>query len=987
MLASKSVNNLGSSAIERLSQLPVDSHEGGESNFNSTGRTGSHEIMSSTGRDLITYIFPDIRAVEYFRKDFVASDEFHILEKAEASGFEIYLVDQWVRDRKIGSVASVFTGNTQSRVKVCKLTTLKKLSKEYPPRFQEYLNELLLNHATFKKMDNVSITSSLDSVPTDESSEIPSYLLVSNISAMPHNLFLIPIPGGDARAIERTYMVNSNLKKLNCGGRSLSLLAEKVSDASEDKFRQMYCILNESVPIQFAILELINIVQICLFYFDLLDAKYADGLLCHKTEDAIKNWWNLVGLPHFNTKPHHKSGVLSSKSVAAIISLTVSVKLRLHLIGGCDVPKDVFDAENFMLSVGHFQRQVKIEKRRKLNLLTLSRLFYYTNPSHLSEKHKSIYSPFGIDPSFDDTDQSNFYDQSYASPMSSGKNAIYSNTSLPSQAASAYRRNKIYYSKELKKLTNVVKNTVQDHIMVKEDQDDLYLEPPRTKPTTKLRSKIVSKLSENLVPADIETCDIEVFFKKCIVGKTLLRLWMGLSAADLKLANDIVDEGKKSSSMSSNDYGDGVHASRTQNENHRHHHRYHRDDRDVLNGLASVDNLGYTFVSFRDSFAIYQDLNQTADKSGRLGKMKLPFQNRKALVKSGDGSTRAFDSEVDIPKDKAQNTLLDTELQKLTESPPSVDAKFPSKRKSIVADTKTGVISTLHRRSSYPLANSAIEANLGTIEASHNEDGSLTLHVQSLHRSASFSALQDYFYGTLVPPSHEKIRNQYLENATKVVHSDLVKRDCSRTFAEKIATKVKRLNFENQKISTTNLAMLNRKLRFETEYSAILDFRMRDLADNLDKMAFRSRDLLKKIDELDEQLRIFKSKIDSESLAKLGGMISRVLHSEKFDRVFQNQDEKLQIVKSLTGSEQLHDERESVSSSSGWCIRQFVVFIYEIALIVLSLFHFDRSKMNLDRIRDQYRKLDPNRKYMRRAYKFVGRIDTCDEAATDSDEN
>ncbi|KAM9891969.1 hypothetical protein OXX69_012160, partial [Metschnikowia pulcherrima] len=120
---------------------------------------------------------------------------------------------------------------------------------------------------------------------------------------------------------------------------------------------------------------------------------------------------------------------------------------------------------------------------------------------------------------------------------------------------------------------------------------------------------------------------------------------------------------------------------------------------------------------------------------------------------------------------------------------------------------------------------------------------------------------------------------------------------------------------------------------------------------------------------------------------KLGGMISRVLHSEKFDRVFQNQDEKLQIVKSLTGSEQLHDERECVSSSSGWCIRQFVVFIYEIALIVLSLFHFDRSKMNLDRIRDQYRKLDPNRKYMRRAYKFVGRIDTCDEAATDSDEN
>ncbi|GEQ66393.1 hypothetical protein JCM33374_g56 [Metschnikowia sp. JCM 33374] len=962
MLASKSVSNLASMAND-----PGDL----EAKVPGKKKMASAENIAAAGKDLITYIFPDFKAVEYFRKDFLALNEFHILEKTESSGFEIYLVDQWIRDRNIGSVASVFTGNSHSKVKVCKFTTIKKQSRDYPPRFQEYLNELLLNHATFKKMDGASHSpGSPTSREVDATLETPAYLLVTNISAMPHSLFLIPIPEGDARAIEHRYMVNSNLKKLNCGGRSLSLLAEKVSDASEDKFRQMYCILNEAVPIQFAILELVNIVQTCLFYFDLLDAKYADGLLCHKTEDAINNWWNLIGLPHFNSKPNVKSGLLSSKTVAAIISLTVSVKLRLQLIGGCDVPKDIFDAESFMISVGHFQKQVKIEKRRKLNLLTLSRLFYYTNqnPSS-SEKPRSFYSPFGNDSSFDDSDPSVFYDQSYGSPKGTAKNGIHSSNSIQGQTASAYRRNKIFYSKELKKLTNVVKNTVQDHIMVKEDQDDLYSDISLTKPTTKLRSKIASKLSDTLVPADIETTDIETFSKKCIVGKTLSRLWIGLSSAEAKLAPDVVEEEKNPSSSSSNNQSDASKQSRHHNNNNNHilHIRRHRDERD-----GPSENNGYTFISFRDSFSINPDLHQVADKSGRLGRMKLPFQSRKTPVKADVGDYPNNSLDVNVSKDDINGTLLDTELQKLSDGSPSPHGDMSPDHASPIAEVKSGVIRKLNRRNSYPFVKHTKEANISAVEALQNEYRKSKSKLHPLKKVASFSALEEYFHDCSDMSSYEKIRIDYLGEVSKIMSLEELKKGYTNRLLSEVTMKGKMAGVEVHKIQNAHSAMLYRKSRFETDYAVVLDIKMKDLADNLDKMAFRSRDLLKKIDELDENLSIFKSKLQSESMAKLDSMINRVLQSRKFESVFEDRDEKLRIVKSLTGAEYLHDEKDP-SNESGGGIRQFIVFLYELLLILLQVFHFDRSRMNLDRIRGQYKKLDPNRKYISSVYRFIGR--------------
>lgn len=932
----------------RLPKLPNPAHSLNTSaSLSRVGTLGS-------GQELITYIFPDFAAVSYFQKEFISLNEFHAAEESVAAGFEIYLVDQWIRSRKIGLVMSVFTGNAESRVKVTKFTIVKKPSKQYPARFQEYLNEVMLNHATFKKMGQFSkVADELDSSSLRDA-DITEFLLVTNMSAVSHSLNLIPIPGGDTRAVESIYMVNSNLKKLNCGGRSLLLMTEKVSDASEDKFRQMYRIHNEHVPIRFAILELVNLIQTCLFYFDLLDARYCDGLLCQKTEDAINNWWNLIGLPHFNVKPNPRTGILPSKTVAAIISLTLGVRMRLQIFGGCDVPKDPFDFENFMISIGQFQKQVKIEKKRKLDLLTLLRLFYYTNQKFSSDSTKQNFSGFGSDNVFDDNELANFYDSQASLPLSMKLSALYPTGLLSNLTASAYRRNKLYYSKELKKLTNVVKNTVQDHIIVREDDDDIYAESAQNKPSTKLRSKLASKLTDNITPADIETIDIEVFVRKCLVGMTLFKLWLGI-----RTSNAGTKDGLLSSSSHHRQY---------RHSQHQHHrpHLLHHDKWDE-------QDADYKFLSLREKFSANQTLMQNTDKAGRLSKMRFPFQSRRSPSKTDVWNSRPLHSRKGSSQsgDYLESSLLDSELQKITDRPPSIKDNA-SINHGPEAKRKEGLNNFLNRRHSFPFLKSGLEASLNTVETFKNPLDVKIECAYGIRKSASFSTLEPFFYGNKQLYSYERAKVDYVDCVSKLLDLDLDKREAAERSSDQIVKNYKQINFELVKLHTIHSHMINKKNAIESEFVSVLEARMKDLGDNIDRMAFRSRDLLKKINELDENAKMFEFKMQLECTSKLDNIVESLTNSTKFRYVFKDEEEREKLLFQLNGENYVNNE-DKTPNQNYWGIRGIIMFLYEMMVIVLQVFNFDRSKMNLERIRAQYRKLDPNRRYISKAYNFVGR--------------
>lgn len=938
-----------------------------KSTSSATTNPSRSRSVSASEHDLISYIFPDFNAVNYFQREFTLLNEFYLAEETECSGFEIYMVDQWIRSRKIGTVVSAFHGNYESKVKVIKFTIVKKSSKNYPPRFQEYLNEVMLNHATFKKRDLVSEFG--EEEPEPQADATPEFLLVTNISALPSNLTLIPIPGGDTRRVESIYLINSNLRKLNCGGRSVSLAADKVSDASEDKFRQMYRIFNSSVPIKFAIKELVDLIQTCLFYFDLLDARYCDGLLCMKTEDAINSWWNLIGLPHFNTKPNPKAGILPAKTVAAIISLTISVKMRMQIFGGCDVPKDPFDFENFMISIGQFQKQVKIEKKRKLDLLTLLRLFYFTNQKFSSDNTKNY---LGNDLSIADVDRY-IYDASLNASTASGKSLSSHPSSYNSVNPSAYRRNKLHYSKELKKLTNVVKNTVQDHIITREDTDNFYSDPKEIRQSN-LRSKIASKLSETDTPADVETIDLDLLVRKYLVGMRLTRLWHGLSSYSGQVASLSKEDARGAAYLRHTQHRHGInhHPHSRRHSLHDTHNRNEKLGGNSQHGEPDMEDPKYQFVSLRDNISKNQEFsNQQADRSGRLGRMRYAFQGKRQNSFQKLEILSDITSNQNIDKPQGLGSALFDDFH----STANVSLKSPD----VVPDDgaierKKAVKHAFLRRGSFPFLVSGREANINTLAHLRNENYEETddRSIKKVQKCASFSSLENYFRGPSELYSLEKARIDYTDVSSNLLLLEYTRRSVRKYEDENFDKTYRHINMELVKLHNMKSHMDTRKGVIDKEYSAVLTGRMKDLKDNIDRMSFRSRDLLKRINELEGNAKKFQFKLNQECKLKVDDIVEGLIRSTKFRNVFKDEDERQKLICQLNGRD-YRAETDSDPGDTFWGLRVAIVFVYELMASVLQLFNFDRSKMNLDRIRQQWDKLDPNRRYINKAYHFIGR--------------
>ncbi|KAG7193308.1 uncharacterized protein KQ657_000720 [Scheffersomyces spartinae] len=573
-------------------------------------------------KQLISYIIPDFQTVQYFIKDFEANNEFYLLEETTRLGFDIYLVEKWALSRKITCVASTYTGNSELENKVLKLTIIKKQSRFYPLKFQEYLNELLINKNKVTRLcgaDGVTKSTSPinntgfepcinDKVQTNE-----EVLFITNITELPSDLNVIPIPQGDARLVYSSFIINSNLKRLQCSGRSNSLINDKVSDSNENKFRTIYRIYNS--PIKFAIMELVNLVQISLFYFDLLDLKYCDGLLCDKTEEALVTWWNLIGLPHFSYKPNvKKNGILPNKSVSGIISLIVLIKLRLMIFGGCDVPGDPFDYENFMISIGQFQRQVKLKKKRKLSLETLSKLFTITNAklsstnSHLAGNNTHPYRSVMYDDVYSDESNgisagNSFVISSNAPNSTATMASPLSPTQSNTNGGPANAKMPHYYF-------NKLKSTVQDHLPITSSSlitDEMGV----AKKSNRIKSKITSRFSDNsalhYTPADVETLDLDLFIKLYIQGYTLIRLFIGVDINGAPLRADNLTSTKK---RRNGDVSLGDSYLNGNGHNHREHLPISNRREAQAGDFLKKNDKNYQFVSFKQKMASRMALMQ-----------------------------------------------------------------------------------------------------------------------------------------------------------------------------------------------------------------------------------------------------------------------------------------------------------------------------------------------------------------------------------------
>jgi hypothetical protein len=193
--------------------------------------------------------------------------------------------------------------------------------------------------------------------------------MITNLSAFPSSLTVIPVPEGDPQKHREEFFVNEDLKRLGCSGRT-GLTMSKPASSTVSKFYQLYR-ASDKIPVGQAVIELVKLCQVALMLFDKLEPEYADGLLCDLTEKALNDWWVEFGTEFYNIEPH--DGILGPTTVAALLGLLMGARNRLHAYGA-PVSKDVFDIEHTKRAIAYFQKTQRMPKTRRLDHATLSRL-------------------------------------------------------------------------------------------------------------------------------------------------------------------------------------------------------------------------------------------------------------------------------------------------------------------------------------------------------------------------------------------------------------------------------------------------------------------------------------------------------------------------------------------------------------------------------------------------------------------------------------
>jgi hypothetical protein len=270
--------------------------------------------------------------------------------RKELQGYECYIVEQWTTSRTHPTfVITTYTGDP-AHVIVVGVLSVPTDESQWSPRLRVYFKALNQYHA--HRRDTPLGT-----------------LMVTNLSAFPSSLTVIPVPGGDLRRHRFDFFVNENLKRLGCSGR-VGLTLVPPSGATIAKFHQLYRTSDKN-EIYKSVMELVRLCQYALTIFNKLDIDYADGLLCDVTEGAINDWWIEIGSDYHRSE--HHDGILGPTTVAALLGLLMGARNRLHAIGA-PVGKDAFDVENMKHGIGSFQKQQRLTKSRRLDRHTLSRL-------------------------------------------------------------------------------------------------------------------------------------------------------------------------------------------------------------------------------------------------------------------------------------------------------------------------------------------------------------------------------------------------------------------------------------------------------------------------------------------------------------------------------------------------------------------------------------------------------------------------------------
>ncbi len=270
-------------------------------------------------------------------------------------GYELYLIEQWACSRQSPTFVIVTYTADEKHSVVVGVLSVPADEDAWSPRLRVYFRAIQQHHARPRE------------TPLGE-------VMVTNLSSFPSALTVIPVPDGDIKAHRREFIVNEDLKRLGCSGRSGLTLSEPTG-AAKTKFTQLFR-TSEKIPFADTVVELVKLCQVALYLFGKLEPLYIDGLLCDVTETAVGDWWNEFGAEYYNVEP--TDGILGPTTVVALLGLLIGARNRLSYVGA-PVSKDVFDIDSTERGIYYFQKSIKVERSQRTRRLDRQTLYKLHN--------------------------------------------------------------------------------------------------------------------------------------------------------------------------------------------------------------------------------------------------------------------------------------------------------------------------------------------------------------------------------------------------------------------------------------------------------------------------------------------------------------------------------------------------------------------------------------------------------------------------------
>ena len=153
----------------------------------------------------------------YLEED--ASVAVHLRQRV-LHGYELYIVEQWACSRVHPTfVICTYTGDKTHRITVSVLRVPKHVEL-WPKKLAVYFEAARMFNARPKETELGTI-------------------MVTNLSSFPSALTVVHVPGGDVKLHRTDFIVNEDLKRMGCSGRS-ALSLHHPSDATQTRFRQLF---------------------------------------------------------------------------------------------------------------------------------------------------------------------------------------------------------------------------------------------------------------------------------------------------------------------------------------------------------------------------------------------------------------------------------------------------------------------------------------------------------------------------------------------------------------------------------------------------------------------------------------------------------------------------------------------------------------------------------------------------------------------------